>query len=70
MSDVCGNPAGDRHRIDDGARRVRVQLTVDWGADDLRDTHSKPLVFCSFACLAGWAGEKAAQHDGVTVKDG
>lgn len=62
--------APDRHAIATGERRIELQFSVDWGADDLRDLHVKPLVFCSFKHLSAWAAERAEQHDGAVVKDG
>lgn len=71
MTDVlCMSPAGEKHRIPDGARRLDLTFAVDWGDDDLRASHEKPLVFCSFACLAAWASARAADHDGRTVTEG
>lgn len=75
MADLCQN--GD-HRVDgkpyeiqDGGRRVVVPgLTVEWGAKDLRGDWSGGYVFCSFACLAAWASEKAAAHDGKVLVEG
>lgn len=62
--------ATDLHTIPDGARTLSLTFDVDWGDTDLRESHSKPLTFCSFRCLTGWAADKAAQHDSVTVTDG
>lgn len=62
--------ASDTHQIPDGARRLDLRFDVDWGDDDIRASHGKPLSFCSFACLSAWAADRVAQHDGVTVKDG
>lgn len=73
MKTVCGfsaNGAGDVHEIADGARRVDVAVRVDWGADDARATHEKPLSFCSFNCLSEWAAAKAAEHDDRLVVEG
>lgn len=67
---VCMNPAGDRHEIPTGARRLDLTFAVDWGDDDLRASHEKPLSFCSFGCLAGWAQARATDHDGRTVTEG
>jgi hypothetical protein len=62
--------APGRHEIPAGARRLELRFDVDWGDDDIRGSHSKPLTFCSFGCLAGWAAERGVQHDGSTLKDG
>lgn len=62
--------ASDTHEIPDGARRLDLRFDVDWGADDIRASHGKPLTFCSFGCLSKWAADRGEQHDGVTVKDG
>lgn len=70
MTDVCQNPSRDRHAIATGSRKLSLVFTVDWGDDDLRATHEKPLTFCSFRCLAGWASAKADEHDGTVVADG
>lgn len=71
MTVVCHNPTGEgRHEIAEGARRLELAFTVDWGDADLRDTHAKPLMFCSFGCLSEWAFEKAAQHDTSTLVEG
>lgn len=70
---VCHNSpqgAGDTHQIPDGARRLDLQFAVDWGDADLRDSHAKPLVFCSFKCLSEWAAAKAAEHDGHVLQEG
>jgi hypothetical protein len=66
------SPAGaqDVHKIEDGARRLELRFDVDWGDQDIRDSHSKPLTFCSFKCLAGWAADRAVQHDATTLKEG
>jgi hypothetical protein len=73
MTFVCHNSpngAGDTHEIPVGARRLDLTFAVDWGDEDLRDSHSKPLVFCSFACLAAWAEAKADEHDQHTLEEG
>lgn len=67
---LCANPARDRHEIAKGDRRVDLVFALDWGDDDLRASHSKPLSFCAFQCLAEWAAEKAGQHDGHVLKEG
>lgn len=71
MADVsCQNPRRERHTIAPGDRKVTLTAVVEWGGGDLRDDWAKDYAFCSFACLAGWAGEKAGEHDGVFVRDG
>lgn len=71
MSVVCNGPGGERHEINDGARKITIPaLTVEWGAEDIRDDWTGPYVFCSFGCLEEWATEKAVDHDGRVVKDG
>lgn len=61
----CGND------LRDDGRRIEIPvLTVRWGGDDLRDDWSGGYRFCSFGCLAKWAGEKAGMHDGHVLKDG
>lgn len=67
---ICGNPARPRHEIADDARKVELQFSIDWGDDDVRDSHTKPLTFCSFACLSEWAAAKSGEHDGVAIVDG
>jgi actin-related protein len=62
--------AAETHEIPDGARRLDLTFTVDWGDDDLRGSHEKPLTFCSFKCLSEWAATKAADHDGNVLKEG
>ena len=52
-------------------RNVAVVVTVDWGAEDLRDKPDpKQYVFHSFACVAQWALDRSLAHDGVTVTEG
>jgi hypothetical protein len=70
MSAFCHNPTGERHEIPGGARRLDLTFRVDWGGDDLREPHAKPLTFCSFACLTAWAADRAEHHDGVTLMEG
>lgn len=71
MAEFCCNPARDRHELVVGGRRIEITpVAVDWGADDLRESWSGALAFCSFACLAGWANDKADQHDGRVLKEG
>lgn len=70
MVEFCQNPVAGRHELHAGVRRLEVQLRTDWGGNDLRATHDKTLAFCSFACLAAWAQEKADQHDDVVLQDG
>lgn len=69
MGVACHNASAVRHEIADGERKLELRVTVDWGDNDLRDSHEKPMVFCSFACLSEWAGEKAVQHDSRTVTE-
>ncbi len=54
----------------DGERWITFTLTVDWGADDLRAAWNGDYALCSFKCLAQWASEKAAVHDGRTLVEG
>jgi len=61
---LCENPKRERHDIPDGGRKIELNAVVNWGDDDQRDDHAKTRRFCSFACLADWAAERAAQHDG------
>jgi hypothetical protein len=70
--DVCSGPSHPPTTVMvPGGRRIRIpQLTVEWGDRDLRDTWTGEYVFCSFACLAAWATEKALQHDGDTLVEG
>lgn len=73
MTAVCHNsPEGapHRHEIPDGTRRLDLSFRVDWGDTDLRASHEKPLVFCSFQCLSEWALAKAIDHDGRTLTEG
>lgn len=62
--------AGDTHEIPDGNRRLDLRFTVDWGDEDLRVSHTKPLTFCSFGCLSKWAAAKELDHDGHVLKEG
>lgn len=64
------NGAGDTHDIPAAARRLDLSFTVDWGYEDLRVSHTKPLTFCSFGCLSKWAAVKAGEHDGHVLKEG
>lgn len=68
----CNSPNGatDTHQIPDGARSLALSFTVDWGDDDLRVSHEKPLTFCSFKCLSEWAAGKVAEHDGHVLTEG
>jgi hypothetical protein len=73
MAVACHHAPGGApgsHEIADGDRLLSLSFGVDWGDADLRDSHEKPLTFCSFACLAGWASEKSEQHDGRTLVEG
>jgi hypothetical protein len=67
---LCQNPERDRHEISEGARKIDVDLRVDWGADDQRSGHAKTVSFCSFACLAEWAAGRAAEHDAHVLVEG
>lgn len=58
---VCGND------IQPGDRSITVSIAINWGDDDQRANHAKDATFCSFACLARWALEKAEQHDDRVV---
>lgn len=69
----CANSpegVGAAHEIEDGGRRIDMALAVNWGDEDLRETHSKTVTFCSFACLSEWAKAKADEHDGRVVAEG
>lgn len=70
MTIVCHGPGRERHEIEESARRVDLRFSIDWGGDDVRESHSKPLTFCSFQCLADWAAEKTEQHDGHVLVEG
>ena len=70
MSVVCQNPELPTHEIADGARKVTLSAIVVWGQQDLRADWTGDYVFCSFACLSQWAGTRAADHDGVVLRDG
>lgn len=73
MSTVCHHSptgAGAAHEIPKGGRRLDLAFSVDWGDDDVRDSHRKPLSFCSFGCLSAWAAERGTQHDGQVVSEG
>lgn len=73
MQSVCHHTAagaGNTHKIANGDRCLDLRFDVDWGDKDLRESHSKPLTFCSFTCLAAWATDRAAQHDGTTLTEG
>ena len=72
MSDVlCMNPERDRHTIAKGERRIDITpLAVDWGATDVRPSWQGTYTFCCFECLAAWASERAADHDGRVVSEG
>lgn len=66
MESAChysASGAAGVHQIADGARRLQLVFNIDWGDQDLRDSHEKPLVFCSFEHLSLWAAERAADHD-------
>lgn len=69
---TCANPvtAPEAHQIPDGARRVMVAVSVDWGTDDLREPWSGEYAFCSFGCLEEWATARAVDHDGRKVVEG
>ena len=54
--------------IHDGGRRL--ELRVDWGADDLRAPWAGSYLFCSFACVRAWANDRSADHDGHAVVEG
>lgn len=70
MSVMCHNPVGDRHEIPDGDRKITLTAIVVWGANDLRDDWTGDYTFCSFACLADWATERASDHDGHELHEG
>jgi hypothetical protein len=70
VSVVCQNPAGDRHEIAEGARKVTLTGTVVWGENDIRAEWTGDYVFCSFGCLAEWATQRAIDHDGVVLREG
>jgi hypothetical protein len=60
-----------KNEIADTDRRITIAVTLDWGADDLRDTTTeKTTDFCSFACVEAWAHDRALAHDGVVVSEG
>jgi hypothetical protein len=60
-----------KNEIADTDRRIAIAVTLDWGADDLRDTTTeKTIDFCSFACVEAWAHDRALAHDEVVVTEG
>jgi hypothetical protein len=60
-----------KQEIEDNDRHITIAVTLDWGADDLRDTTTeKTIDFCSFACVEAWAHDRALAHDGVVVTEG
>lgn len=66
---LCNAPvrAEDAHEI--GDREIHISpLAVKWG--DIRDDWQGDYSFCSFKCLADWATEKSAQHDGHVLEHG
>lgn len=67
MTAVCAGPGRARHEIQPEDRRLDVSIAIDWGELDERQDHAKTSSFCSFACLADWAGARGIQHDGRTV---
>lgn len=70
MSVQCQNPARDPHQIDDGARKITLTAAVVWGQEDARGDWTGDYVFCSFGCLSEWAANRAADHDGVVLREG
>jgi hypothetical protein len=56
-----------KREIADGARTITLQVTVDWGSEDERESVNKGYVFCSFKCVAEWASDRARDWDGVVV---
>jgi hypothetical protein len=56
-----------KNEIQDGARTLNVNLTVDWGTEDEREQVNKGYVFCSFRCVASWATDLADRWDNVAV---
>jgi hypothetical protein len=77
MPEKCANPAHaqDETLIVDGDPCVHIpDLTVDYGSKDIRETwssgHTEKYFFHSFACLATWATDRAAVHDGVILEHG
>lgn len=56
-----------KHEIEEGDRRLELTLRVDWGDEDEREDTGKVIVFDSFACIAQWAWDRSAQHDGHVV---
>lgn len=70
MSVFCQNPADAKHEIADGDRKITLTGIVVWGEQDLRDDWTGDYVFCSFKCVSEWAATRAADHDGVVLRDG
>ena len=66
---VCAAPvpSPQAHKIPASGRSISVDVTVDWGSGDARETYAKTLRFCSFRCLVLWAEEQAGKHDDRTV---
>lgn len=67
---LCNAPvtAPEAHEIAD--RRIMVNVSVDWGKDDVRAPWSGEYQFCSFGCLEEWATDRAVEHDGRVVTEG
>lgn len=72
MTVLCNAPvaAPEAHEIPEGARKITLSMSVDWGEDDLREPWTGSYVFCSFGCLEEWATEQAVKHDGRVVTEG
>lgn len=64
---LCAGPGRARHEISGEDRRLDVSVAINWGDLDEREESAKVSSFCSFKCLADWAGGRAIAHDGRTV---
>lgn len=67
---VCQNPVGAKHDLIDGGRLLSVQFQINWGDQDIRDRWEGGYEFCSFACMAAWATQRAADHDQHVLAEG
>ncbi len=60
----CHKPLSDDGHV------LTLTLDLDWGAADLREPAGKTYEFCSFACIADWARDRAVANDDHVLVEG